>query len=81
MVDLRSLKVESASEEYVLFKRCMQKELVRIKESSGKITNLIEDRKSIIHYLPLTLKVIRLYAVGADEKKVKEIKAEVKSRL
>ena len=128
VVDLRSLQDGSASEEYILFKRCMEKELeeiaskcqidpehliwreakdvgfeamypfvsisraqdtqeeeikqlVRVKDSSGKPVNLVEDRKSIIHYLPLTLKVIRLYVVGADEEKVKEIKTEVQSRL
>lgn len=128
VVDLRSLQAGSASEEYILFKRCMEKELeeiaskcqidpehliwreakdvgfeamypfvsiskaqdtqeeeikqlVRVKDSSGKPVNLVEDRKSIIHYLPLTLKVIRLYVVGADEEKVKKIKTEVQSRL
>ena len=128
VVDLRSLQDGSASEEYILFKRCMEKELeeiaskcqigseqliwreakdvgfeamypfvsisraqdtqeeeikqlIRVKDSSGKPMNLVEDRKSIIHYLPLTLKVIRLYVVGADEEKVKKIKTEVQSRL
>ena len=129
VIDLRSLQSGSASEEYILFKRCMEKELeeiaskyqidphyliwretkdvefeslnpftsisraretreeemrelVRIKEPSGSITNLIEDKKSIIHHLSqLTLKVIRLYAVGIDEEKIKQIKTEVKSRL
>ena len=128
VVDLRSLQDGSASEEYILFKRCMEKELeeiaskcqigseqliwreakdvgfeamypfvsiskaqdtqeeeikqlVRVKDSSGKPMNLVEDRKSIIHYLPLTLKVIRLYVVGTDKEKVKRIKSEVQRRL
>jgi HD superfamily phosphohydrolase len=58
------------------------RELVRIKESSGGITNLIEDEKSIIHYLSqLTLKVIRLYAVEGNASKLEKLKAEVKKRL
>ena len=57
------------------------KQLIRVKDSSGKAINLVEDEKSIIHYLPLTLKVIRLYAVGIDEKKAEEIRSEVKGRL
>jgi hypothetical protein len=57
------------------------KQLIRVKDSSGKPINLVEDEKSIIHYLPLTLKVIRLYAVGVDKKKVEEIKVEVQGRL
>ena len=58
------------------------KELVRIQEPSGKISNLLEDKKSIIHHLSqLQLKVIRLYAVESDKQKVEKIKAEVKSRL
>ena len=128
VVDLRSLQDGRSSEEYVLFKRCMEKELseiadeckiqpelliwretkdvgfesmypyvgiskvqdiqeeerkqlIRVKDSSGKPVNLVEDEKSIIHYLPLKLKVIRLYAVGLDNEKVEEIKAEVQSRL
>ncbi|MHC4586380.1 MAG: HD domain-containing protein [Planctomycetota bacterium] len=128
VVDLRSLQAGGASEEYILFKRCMEKELeeiaskcqikseqliwreakdvgfeamypfvsiskaqdtqeeeikqlVRVKDSSGKPVNLVEDRKSIIHYLPLTLKVIRLYVVGANEEKVKELQAELQRRF
>ena len=129
VVDLCPLQSGSASEEYILFNRCMEKELeqiaskcqidpqyliwretkdvefeasnpftsisrardtreeemrelVRIKERSGSITNLIEDKKSIIHHLSqLTLKVSRLYAVGVDKEKVKEVRAEVKARL
>jgi len=58
------------------------KELVRIKESSGKITNLIQDKKSVIYHLSqLTLKVIRLYAVETNEKKVEKIRTEVEDRL
>jgi hypothetical protein len=58
------------------------RELVRIKERSGSITNLIEDKKSIIHHLSqLTLKVSRLYAIGANEEKVKELQAELQRRL
>ena len=58
------------------------RELVRIKESSGDITNLIEDKKSIIHYLSqLTLKVIRLYAVEGNASKLEKLKAEVRERL
>jgi len=57
------------------------RQLIRVKDSSGKPINLVEDEKSIIHYLPLTLKVIRLYAVGVDKKKAEEIKVEVNGRL
>ena len=58
------------------------RELVRIKESSGGITNLIEDKKSIIHYLSqLTLKVIRLYAVEGNASKLEKLKAEIRERL
>jgi hypothetical protein len=58
------------------------RELVRIKESSGRITNLVEDRRSVIHHLSkLKLKVIRLYAVGADESTVDNVRSEVQKRL
>lgn len=58
-------------------------ELVRIKEpSSGKVVNLIQDKKSVIHHLSqLTLKVSRLYVVEPDLKKVIRIKEEVRNRL
>jgi HD superfamily phosphohydrolase len=58
-------------------------ELVRIKEpSSGKVVNLIQDKKSVIHHLSqLTLKVSRLYVVEPDPKKVLRIREEVESRL
>lgn len=58
------------------------RELVRIKESSGNITNLVEDKKSIIHHLSkLALKISRLYVVGVNVDKAEEIKAEVQSRF
>lgn len=58
------------------------RELVRIRESSGEITNLIEDKKSVIHHLSqLKLKVIRLYAAGVDAKKAEKIESEVQKRL
>ena len=57
-------------------------ELVRIKEPSGEITNLVEDKKSIIHHLSqLALKVSRLYVVGVEESKAQEIREEVQKRL
>jgi hypothetical protein len=58
-----------------------RKQLIRVKDSSGKPVNLVEDEKSIIHNLPLKLKVIRFYTVGVDNEKSEEIKAEVQSRL
>jgi HD superfamily phosphohydrolase len=58
------------------------KELVRIREPSGKVINLIEDKKSIIHHLSqLSLKVIRLYAIESDLKKIEKLKKEVIHRL
>lgn len=58
------------------------RELIRIKESSGEITNLVEDKRSVIHHLSkLKLKVIRLYAVGADMNTAEKVRSEVKGRL
>jgi uncharacterized protein len=58
------------------------RELVRIKGSSGEITNLVEDKRSVIHHLSkLKLKVIRLYAVGADVSTAKKMRSEVRKRL
>jgi len=50
------------------------KQLVRIKEPSGSVSNLLEDTKSIIHHLaPLTMKIIRLYGVGINDEEAKQI--------
>ena len=62
------------------------RELVRIQEKNGDITNLIENNKSIIYYLSqLILKVSRLYAVVSDSDKengkVEKIRKEVETRL
>jgi HD superfamily phosphohydrolase len=58
------------------------RELVRIKDSSGAIVNLIEDRKSIVHYLSqLSLKVVRLYAVESSEERQNKLRAALGHRL
>ena len=58
------------------------RQLVRIQESSGSITNLLTDPKSIIHYLSSrTLKMIRLYAVGVNKGQIEKLKGEVEKRL
>ena len=54
------------------------RELVRIKETSGKINNLVNDRSSILHYLSrLKPTLFRIYVVGIDDTKERQIKEEI----
>jgi len=58
------------------------RQLVRIKESPGEITNLVENPNSIISHLsPLTLKVIRLYGVGLSPTQLASLQREIKQRI
>lgn len=56
-------------------------ELIRIRSKDGTVRQLVEDRHSVIHHLSkLRLQMSRLYlAVTVDDKKLEEIKAEVKA--
>jgi len=58
------------------------RELVRIKETSGKITNLVTDRSSILHYLScLKPTLFRIYVMGIDNNKAERIKAKIEEWL
>ena len=52
--------------------------LVRIKEASGEIKNLVNDKSSILHYLGrLKPTLFRIYVVGITDAKAQEIKKEI----
>jgi len=59
------------------------RELVRIKEISGEINNLVTDKSSILHYLSrLKPTLFRIYVVGIDGKtKEKRIKEKINKWL
>jgi len=58
------------------------KELVRIKETSGEIKNLVTDKSSILHYLSrLKPTLLRIYVVGIDDTKAQQIKGKIKEWL
>jgi len=58
------------------------RELVRIRESSGEVVNLIEDSRSIVHHLSqLALKVVRLYAVEPCTDKLAKLRAALDGQL
>ena len=54
-------------------------EMIRVREADGKIRNLVEDPRSILHHLSkLRFRMSRLYVVGpVDDSTLKKIKAEV----
>ena len=53
-------------------------EMIRVREADGKIRNLVEDPRSILHHLSkLRFRMSRLYVVGPVDNSPKKIKAEV----
>jgi HD superfamily phosphohydrolase len=58
------------------------RELVKIKERTGKIRNLIEDESSVLHYLSrLRPTLCRIYVIGIDNQKACEIRSKIKDWL
>jgi hypothetical protein len=58
------------------------RELVRVKEKSGEITNLLEDKSSILHYMSrLKPRLCRIYIVGIDDTKAGQIRAKIEKWL
>jgi len=54
------------------------RELVKLREQSGEIINLVEDTSSILHHLSrLKLMLCRLYAVGIDDTKAEQIRRKI----
>lgn len=58
------------------------RELVKVKERSGEITNLLEDKSSVLHYLSrLKPTLFRIYVVGIDDAKATQIRAKIEEWL
>jgi hypothetical protein len=58
------------------------RELVRIKERSGKITNLLEEKSSVLHYLSrLKPTFCRVYVLGIDDAKASQIREKIEEWL
>jgi len=58
------------------------RELVKVKERSGEITNLLEDKSSVLHYLSrLKPTLFRIYVVGIDDVKATQIRAKIEEWL
>jgi len=58
------------------------KELVKVKKRSGEITNLLEDKSSVLHYLSrLKPTLFRIYVVGIDDTKATQIRAKIEEWL
>jgi HD superfamily phosphohydrolase len=58
------------------------RELVKVKERSGKIKNLLEDRSSVLHYMSrLKPRLCRIYVIGIDDVKASKISDKVEKWL
>jgi len=58
------------------------RELVKVKRRSGEITNLLEDKSSVLHYMSrLKPRLCRIYVVGIDDAKAGEIRARIEKWL
>ena len=58
------------------------RELVKVKERSGTITNLVEDKRSVLHYVSrLKPKLCRVYVLGIDDAKADLIREKIKKWL
>lgn len=58
------------------------RDLVKIKERSGKITNLLEDERSVLHHLSrLEPMLCRVYVLGIDDAKAGQIRAKIEKWL
>ena len=57
-------------------------ELVRVKQRSGQVSNLLEDKSSVLHYVSrLKPKLCRVYVVGIDNAKANLIRARIQAWL
>ncbi len=73
LADVRRL-IESGSPEL--------RELVKVKERSGKIINLFEDKSSLLHYMSrLKPTLCRIYVLGIDDAKASEIRDKIEKWL
>lgn len=58
------------------------RELVKVKRRSGKITNLLEDKSSVLHYMSrLKPRLFRIYVVGIDDTKASQIRSKIENWL
>ena len=58
------------------------RELVRIKERSGETKILVADKSSVLHYMSrLKPTLCRVYVLGIDDKKARQIRAKIEKRL
>jgi len=58
------------------------RELVKVKERSGKIKNLLEDKSSVLHYMSrLKPRLCRIYVLGIDDVKASKINDKIEKWL
>jgi HD superfamily phosphohydrolase len=58
------------------------RELVKVKDRSGKITNLFEEKNSLLHYMSrLKPTLCRIYVLGIDDAKASEIRGKIEKWL
>lgn len=58
------------------------RELVKVKKRSGQITNLLEDKSSVLHYMSrLKPRICRVYVVGIDDAKSNLIRTKIQEWL
>jgi HD superfamily phosphohydrolase len=58
------------------------RELVKVKERSGKIKNLLEDRSSVLHYMSrLKPRLCRIYVLGIDDVKASKVSDKIEKWL
>jgi HD superfamily phosphohydrolase len=58
------------------------RELVKVKKRSGEITNLLEDKSSVLHYMSrLKPRICRVYVVGIDDAKANIIRTKIQEWL
>lgn len=54
------------------------RELVKVKKRSGEITNLLEEKSSVLHYLSRLKPILcRIYVVGIDDIKARQITEKI----
>ncbi len=57
-------------------------ELVKIKKRSGEITNLLEDKSSVLHYMSrLKPRLCRVYVLGIDDTKAEQLRKRIEEWL
>jgi HD superfamily phosphohydrolase len=58
------------------------RELVKVKGKTGKITNLVEDESSILHYMSRLKPILcRVYVLGIDDTKARQIRDKIEEWL